>query len=346
MRNRHLILLLFPFVVACSLIPGISSSQPLEREALVLTNGSPVSRLHFSLDGQRLISYGAGGDEVHLWDLSQNEAHRTLIYPSGSLFTDFSPDGALIISAYNQHQPQIQLLDALTYAILSILEKEDFQPTSLALSPDNKVLAISGSQHWNPRPKQAVVYLWHWQTDMLETFAIPAADRTGDVHFSSDGSRLAFTTSSGDSCSRLGPTALEVWDGETRQMLATLPSGAFAFSPDNHYLVIGTTPGACLKSEPGLLLYDLETGDTLKLADTDTTHVAFSPDGSHFIAASQNNQTISLWHTESRKNLGTYQFESHSATPKLDFAFLPDAIVVAVGEYDGTIWFAKIPNKP
>jgi WD40 repeat protein len=196
--------------------------------------------------------------------------------------------------------------------------------TSLAYSPDGKVLAAGGCAHFELNCLQGEIRLWNPETQQL--VSQPLTVHTNFVTmlaFSSDGKLLA--SSDGNN--------ILLWNTETRQMLGEIKPGhqykeqtavnrplrSIAFSPDGKTLA----SSGCGKIEPGLVdgrsdyvcvkgeirFWDVATrqllGEPLPGHKDEIKSVAFSSDGKTLASASgQNDGTIKLWDVATRQQLG------------------------------------------
>jgi WD40 repeat protein len=140
-----------------------------------------------------------------------------------------------------------------------------------------------------------------------------------------------------------GNGLIRVWDLSTGQVMRTLqnpgsdrPRDQFetlALSPDGHFAVVTTY--AMNKQKPGLLLWDLNTGNLVRdFGDgaglpEDGEAVTFSPDSS-MIAFGDMNGAVRVWNTQTGELIRSVEL-SHDLAVIASVAFSNDGEVLAVG---------------
>ena len=203
--------------------------------------------------------------------------------------------------------------------------------TSVAFSPDGKMLASAGGEDdntirlWNAKTGATLKVLRYetsrgWRYNILS------------VAFSPDGSILA-------SGHGLASSGIRLWNVRTGEILKTLTGHgddvhSVAFSPDGKTLASGS-------SDNTIRLWNVDTGETLKTLtghvsgyrDGIVYSVAFSPDGQTLASASQD-KTVRLWDVQTGVNLKT--LTGHGSVPR-SVAFSPDGQTLASGSYRGML---------
>ena len=222
----------------------------------------------------------------------------------------------------------------------------DFLVSSVAFSPDGKILASGGeylyttSISWDRfcsvfggscyrrySPERAYpsypLKLWNFDTErfiLLEGHE----DRISSVGFSPNGKILA--SSSWDNTIRL-------WNPETGQHLTTFQGHSEAvnsveFSPDGTALASGSNDDTAKLWNP-----DGQVRATLHGHGSDVTSVAFSPDGK-ILASGSSDNTIRLWDLTTAQHIAT--LEGHTDWVR-SVAFSPNGRTLASGSDDSTI---------
>jgi WD40 repeat protein len=233
-----------------------------------------VEHFTFSPDGKTLASLDEVG-VLRVWDVNEGKPTITFDSPVESGAIMFSPDGKTLASAggatltrnltgsgWGAHDFPIRLWEAATGKKLADLGASDDPVTSLAFSPDGRLLASGhGVLDKTPRyisrkrilpPKSSnTARLWHLKTSKLITDLKAHADAVSSVAFSPDGKVLA--SGSLDGTIRLW----EVAGGKERRKLeghgvpglkGIEQAGIFSidFSPDGKFLVSGSQDGTVL----------------------------------------------------------------------------------------------------
>jgi WD40 repeat protein len=193
--------------------------------------------------------------------------------------------------------------------------------TSLAYSPDGRILAIGGYQK---------VELKATDTGKVLATLAGHADYVRSLAFSPDGKWLA---AAGGMPQRQGE--IKIWDVANHQLLHTLIGHtdciySVAVSPDGKLLASGSY-------DKSIILWDATTGKNLKtLRDhIDAVFaVAFSPDGKWLASGSQD-RTVKIWSVATGERLYTLGNPTDSVT---SIAFRHGSNQLAAAGFDKTIW--------
>ena len=242
-----------------------------------------------SQDGKTL-AIGGLSNTVEVWDISTGKLRRTFANAKGQQIASissalaFSPDGQSLAVARrapflvgkpggSKAKQGVQVWELSTGNSLHNLMGHDHEITSVAFSPDGKLLA-SGS-------KDATARLWDLNSDK-ERFAFKCPKGgVSRVAFSPNGKRLAVA----------GGDTVALYDTQTGKKIMEIQGYShhvvhMAFSPDGKRLA---TAGGNSETGRGggVKLWDLATGqEVLTLGGSETASwVVFSPDGNRLAAA-------------------------------------------------------------
>ena len=246
----------------------------------------------------------------------------------------FSPDGRRLAVATSMG---VWLYDAETFDELALLTGHKEEITTVAFSPNGKIL-VSGSGFHFP----GTLKLWDVETGQnIDTFQVEGGS-TDSVSFSPNGKMLAW--------------AGRLWDIEKRQQLDVLHDNKLfdvAFSPDGKILA-GTGISIVKRLAAGIIkLYDVETGRLINTL-TATQHtildewtkrvesIAFSPNGQLLASGSADDGTIRLWDIETGQNIATFTAKQGNGNSTC-VVFSPDGTKLAVGSVEG-IKLLEVPT--
>lgn len=270
-------------------------------------HGNQIAELAFAHDSKTLAS--ASLDKtIKVWDVAAD--YNPLARP-GVQYVAYAPDGQELASATGK---QVKLWDTTTWKVTATFKSDTAEATSLAYSPDGKILAL-GSGDKTTR-------LWDVAAGKERFVLRGHTDRVLDVAFSPGGRLLA--TGSWDKTVRL-------WDAATGQELAKLDGHeasvhGVAFSPDGKLL-------ASASGDTTVRLWDVAARRELTTLRGHTSHaykVAFSPDGK-LLATTSADSTIKVWDVATHKELST--FKGHAGSVEV-LAFSPDGSRLASGGED------------
>lgn len=289
---------------------------------LFVLSGYTARVLHaeFSPDGQRVVTAASNDGTASLWDVNTGKQLTILSGHQSVTFATFSPDGQYVLTTSGDKAAY--LWNAETGQRVGILEYEKITPPyvlqNAIFSPDGqKVMTALGKR----------VVLWDVNTNKkLKVFVIHYNYIT-HMTFNFNGQYVI--TTSVDNTAR-------IWDANTGKQLSVLfhdsdVDKAF-FSPDGKsVLTVAKNNDEFLKSKMQVRIWDVNFDKPLiTLSDQKgkINYSAFSPDGLHVMTFTNN--TISLWDTETGKQLTVLKHESsinHAA-------FSPDGQSVVTSSMD------------
>ncbi len=218
-----------------------------------------ASAVAFSPNGRMIASGGLGSLDgtVRIWDAGTgHELHKLSGHQDRIRSVAFSPDGRRLASGSGQRDGDtshsrethyIRLWDVATgKEVRKFLPREQADVSSLAFSPDGKILASVGRNSW--KQNTPTVYLWNPETGQ-ELSRFGGTDKAGyakSVAFSPDGKTLAVG---------YRDHTIRFWDPGTGKELHSLRGHrseveSVAFSPGGKSLASGS-------SDTTILIWDV-----------------------------------------------------------------------------------------
>jgi RNA polymerase sigma factor (sigma-70 family) len=330
-----------------------------------------VSSLAFSADGKALAS-GDAANTVRLWDVASGKQTARLVRNQGpqqtggnnDLITSlvFTPDGKTLASVGDHAAGTVRLWDVASGKERGRLECQYGDGRLLALSPDGKTLAVTGSNNtvrrWDittgreldaergtqgavhtvavaPDGKEVatggsdgVVRFWDRATGKeLRSFRAHL-QQINALAYTPDGRRLATASGSFE--------AAALWDvpscKEVRSISGAEKAGSvynLCFSPDGKKLALTTFDSNMPMNEPLIQLVDAATGKVERtVARGRFDRVVFSPNG-RTLAGSGMDAKVHLWDVTTGKEL----WSATNLNAIASLAFAPDGRTVAAGTY-------------
>ena len=284
-------------------------------------------------------AYGASpSTQLFEWLLETLGDHSILNIGKAVSEVAFSPDGTLLAIAETTRvsdswsgvfQSGVRLVEVATGEVLTTLSGHTavemaVRVTSLAFSPDGKLLASGGSD--------TTVILWDVASRSILRRVLsgsaPASLGIRDITFSPDGTAMAVVDWSG---------FLSMWDPATGQELPGFE--AFAGASHNVYEVSFSPDGqtlAAASSDGQVVLLDAATGqviDQFAGSEDPVISLAFSPDGTQ-IAAGRRDSTLQLWDASGGQVLFTLVGHNEQVN---SVAYSPDGTRLASGSSDGRV---------
>ena len=287
-----------------------------------------VRSVAVSPDGLAIAS-GSFDGTIKIWNLETGTLIRTLTGHSdaGEIVSSvaIAPNGTLLVSSSNGFGGTIKIWNLATGELLSTIPGTSLGISSIAISPDSKLLA-SGSEDGN-------IYLWNLESGEAMGKFSGHLGTVFSVVFSPDGQTLA--SASQDGSIKLWavankPTESGLAQTETRQLSGHVGTVfSVAFSPNGQMLASGSADNT-------IKLWDLSKGQEISSFSGHAGtmfSVAFSPDG-NTIAGGTLTGRIKLWNLDSGELVET--LTGHSRWVE-SIVFSPDGGRLASGSGDRTI---------
>ena len=310
-------------------------------------NRDRVHSVSFSADGKMLATGSLF--EVKLWKLTEGKVvlHRNfgemIRFPSV-----LSPDGKILAANSGQLKDligsHIILLDALSGERIAAWRTDHCNDiTSLAFSPDGKMLASGGTKRKKNKAYGTLlgdVTLWDVTTGKRRSVVDVHPSIVDSVKFSPDGKLVAAAG---------GGASIFLWDAEDLRVNSVLRGHEFgqrvytvAFSPDGETLASGS-------SDETIRIWDLATGEEVAILKGHVTPdkrdnsgtvngVAFSPDG-QLLASGSDDATVRIWCVATLQEIAKFECTDFVWS----VAFSKDGMTLAAGvggreRFDGRVF--------
>ncbi|MBZ0288752.1 MAG: WD40 repeat domain-containing protein, partial [Anaerolineae bacterium] len=279
-----------------------------------------VEALAFNADGTILASAGEDAT-IRLWDVSTGKQIGDNLYGSGGgLYYSLalSPDGSAL--AAGLQDGTVQLWSVAEQTLARTFTGEHYQAVySLAFSPDGKSLASAGFD-------QKVVV---WNVRDGTTRFDPIYDSAGvtSVQFSPDGKQL-LTVGAQVTLTDLGgdfPTTLKTLS------LPELYLYKAIYSPDGETIAVTAGTNVILWQPDAVGRFSMKLDEQSEAV----RGVAFSPDGTKLVSASQDG-SLTLWDSATGETVWRYDDPNFSGW--LSASFNPDGTKLVAGNEDGNLY--------
>jgi eukaryotic-like serine/threonine-protein kinase len=314
-------------------------------EPQVLRGDGWINCLSFAPDGKNLVAAQANATLI-VWDIDSGQRRLELKGHDDAVRTAaYTPDGQRIVSAC--WDGSLAIWDASTGREIQTLAARDrprknrYVPGGIAInwaavSQDGRLIATAG---WDRN-----VRLWDLATGSPIRAYVNHGATVWGVAFSPAGRLIASAGEDGRIRIWETVTGHDLWSVATDMpALGSVTRQILSFSPNGRLLAgcveLGTTASAPVK------IWEAATGveiQVLRDAGGPINSLAFSPDGSRLVTASEN-RTVQLWDVETGTNLLVLRGHVASA---LCVAFSPDGTKLASGSIDNTVRIWSAPAAP
>ncbi|TWU78366.1 hypothetical protein ED733_008669 [Metarhizium rileyi] len=318
-----------------------------------------AEEVSFSPDSKSVLA--VYGDTLHMCDVETKTRTQTLVHPEKRKIAcaNFSSDNNGVVMVLKD--ATVHVWDAETGKFDQTFTAKGETKSIIALSPDNKILAVSLLQN--------LIGVWHVATGSGDSARVLKGhdEAFRDFTFAGDSKTLGSVSTDGTIC---------LWDIENGTCMRSFSPGwnnwpTIALSPDIRSIAMAgledttrlldikdwnqqeeaqshhsrvtdvvvspdKTVAATASNDKDVRIWDIECGQCLQClrGHKDTVHsVAFSPNGQSLASAS-GDKTIRVWDLETGECLQTWK--GHTAAVK-SVAFSPDGTMIASFSKDKTV---------
>jgi WD40 repeat protein len=311
-------------------VPEAWPVEPITRENaykvtdLSLWGRGTINGIAWSPDGTTIAVASSTG--ISLYNAVTYEETNSIASGSSVYNIVYSPDGAMLAAELGFNLTLFDVTSGEAVRTLSV--QRDYPASSLAYSPDGKLLA-SGYD-------DSTIKIWDINSGE-ETISIKGTDETvGQLGFYNNGATLVsllFPVTylpEGTMISTGEPATVKLWDVSSGTELRSLDDCrgySLALSPDENLVAV--------KQEGYIAVCDLKSGALISKQEVDAGYtITFSPDGTLLAGAVANE--IKLWDVATGDEVRT--LNGHEEWPP-GIAFSPDGSkLVSVSSGSATIW--------
>ena len=318
-----------------------------------------VYMLRFTPDGQTLVSQN-GHKNIHVWDVVSGKVKSRIKTPS-SLTMALSPDGNTIASGGFKG---LHLWDVATGEQIAVLGGQTDSLRSIAFSPDGNTIASGEYDN---------LFLWDVESGERIKSITGHTDGMSGVTFTPDGNTLVSTSRSkvllwdytigeykkmiygghwtyytdlnlhpdGNMLACADSLSLHLWDLYTATHIAALPNrqpGGRNTATGRFNSIAFSPDGTYLLAASNdktiHVLYLARTYVDSLVGHTDAVNSIAFSQDNHLLVSGSNDQTVRLWDFDNRSNIATFIGHTDKV---LSVAVTPDARTVASGSEDNAI---------
>ena len=265
------------------------------KELITMKHDASITDIAFHPDGERILSASEDGT-VRIWNLTTGEEERRLNHGSEVNIVEISPDGNWVatgsgtgrMGSGRKRDNSARVWDLATGALVFRTPQVDYRVSTVAFSPDGKLLATSDDDYsaavWNIESKQQLVTLKN------------RGGSVGTVAFSGDGELLLMKSGNDGS----------VWNWRQKRRLIT-----FNHNRDNTSYQVNTivlsklgNVAASASLDDSARIWDvLNNEEPIILKHGDNVQsVSFNESSDHIITASDDGR-VRIWSTAGREIL-------------------------------------------
>jgi WD40 repeat protein len=310
-------------------VPFTIKGKPLQ----IIRAGASISSMAWSPNGQTL-AIGSSDDKINLWEVQNNNVHRSIQLRSNIVSLAWSPDSTMIASgtwAVNE-VPTVLLWDVDTGDAIQTISIPTPRLRALSWSPDGKVISIGLEKN--------TILFWDIEQDTIDILGIQS-DEILSLAWSPSGELLAAGLQDG---------TVTVIDPSTRQRVGRLIYSPdemgyiadIAWSPDGTSLASAFCDSESYPSATcQLVIWDPIHGQyhqVFQSNDYDVTSVEWSPSG-RYIASAYLSGDITLYNLQT----GTCTHTLKTSLGETLIAWAPNSQRLAAGTEDSSVLVWNLP---
>lgn len=288
---------------------------------------TPEVLVAVSPNGKFIASGDFLKDSVYIWTIATKRVTATLSFPGGVRDFSFSSDSKMLVVAPDFGHVTIWSITG-NRTVATINNPRTDSPYCVALSPDEKMLAVCSSNSTN-------LYLVDIARRSISATLHPVGSSTcggaGGAAFSPDGKVLAVAALP---CS--GDNRVQLWDISTRRITASI-TGFYplVYSHDGSMLAAG---GTLVWQDPGT------NGSIWEIKNSSLdSQVAFSPDDKTLAAPDGPTGTTFVWSVSTKHKIAA--FTDPSSEGATGVAYTPDGKTLVVADGNEHIYLWNIATR-